>query len=175
MAHMLLVVPVPELDDLVRPRLASTTPELLRATDDEPVAHIALLNPFGTGEDPTPGVVAELRRLFGDVTPFPFKLTRVSRFPGGAAYLTPEPAAPFRALTLQLGRRFPEYPLAESLEHVVPHLTVPLLPGEDVDDVEAALAERLPVEAYANGAALIRVAGETRDTVERFSFGTSAA
>ena len=120
--------------------------------------------------------LAELRRFFSDVTPFDYKLTRVSRFPGGTVYVTPEPAAPFRQLTLELTRRFPEHPpYAGAFDDVVPHLSVPLLPDEDVSDVEAELAGRLPVSVRAGEAALYWWEDGACGTLETFPFGTSAA
>lgn len=176
MAHSLLMVPVPELDAVVRRRLALCEPEHLPLEADDPVAHITLLGPFASREQVTEGVLAELGRFFSDVTPFVYRLTRVSRFPGGTVYLTPEPAAPFRQLTLELTRRFPEYPpYAGAFDDVVPHLTVPLLPGEEQADVEAELADRLPATVRAQEAALYWWEEGACGTLETFPFGTSAA
>jgi len=176
MAHSLLMVPVPELDAVVRRRLELREPEHLPLQADDIAAHVTLLAPFGSREQVTEGVLAELRRFFSDVTPFDYKLTRVSRFPGGTVYVTPEPAAPFRQLTLELTRRFPEHPpYAGAFGDVVPHLSVPLLPDEDVTDVEAELADRLPVSVHAQEAALYWWEDGACGTLETFAFGTSAA
>lgn len=176
MAHAFLMVPVPELDTVVRRRLALADPEHLPLQDDDAAAHVTLLTPFGGREELTEGVLAELRRFFADVTPFDYRLTRVSRFPGGSVYLTPEPAAPFRKLTLGLTRRFPEHPpWAGTFDEVVPHLDVPLLPDEDVADVEAELADRLPLTVQARQAALSWWEDGACGTLETFPFGTSAA
>lgn len=176
MAHSLLMVPVPDLDPVVRRRLELCAPEHLPLQGDDTAAHITLLAPFGSREEVTDGVLAELSRFFSDVTPFDYKLTRVSRFPGGTVYVTPEPAAPFRQLTLGLTRRFPEHPpYAGAFDDVVPHLSVPLLPGEDVADVEAELAGRLPVTVRAQEASLYWWEDGACGTLETFPFGTSAA
>lgn len=176
MAHSLLMVPVPELDPLVRRRLELRAPEHLPLAEDDTVAHVTLLAPFGSREELTEGVLSELRWFFADVTPFPFRLTRVSRFPGGTVYLTPEPASPFRQLTVELARRFPEHPPYEgAFDDVVPHLSVPLLPEEDLAAVEAELAPRLPVAAHAREAALYWWEDGACGTLETFPFGTSAA
>lgn len=176
MAHSLLTVPVPELDAVVRRRLGLCAPEHLPLQGEDTAAHITLLAPFGSREQVTDGVLAELRRFFADVTAFEYRLTRVSRFPGGDVYLTPEPAAPFRQLTVALGRRFPEHPpSAGGFGDVVPHLAVPLLPDEDVADVEAELADRLPVTVRAHEAALYWWEDGACGTLEGFPFGTSAA
>jgi hypothetical protein len=176
MAHSLLMVPVPELDAVVRRRLEVREPEHLPLEDHDTAAHVTLLGPFGSREEITDGVLAELRRYFADVTPFDYQLTRVSRFPGGTVYLTPEPAAPFRQLTLGLTRRFPERPpYAGAFDDVVPHLSIPLLPDEELTDVEAELAGRLPVAARAQEAALYWWEDGACGTLESFRFGTSAA
>lgn len=176
MAHSLLMVPVPELDAVVRRRLTQAEPEHLPLAADDTAAHITLLAPFGSREEATEGVLAELRRFFSDVTPFDYRLTRVSRFPGGTVYVTPEPATPFRQLAVELTHRFPEHRhSADALHDVVPHLSVPLLPDEDLAGVEAELGGRLPLAVRAQEAALYWWEDGACGTLERFPFGTSAA
>jgi 2'-5' RNA ligase len=176
MAHSLLTVPVPELDPLVRPRLRLRSPDHVPDDDADPVAHVTLLGPFADRADLTPGVLAELRRIFADVTPFSFRLTGLSAFPSGVVYLAPSPAAPFRRLTHELSRHFPEHPpYGGAFDDVVPHLTVPLAPGEQLADVERVLGPRLPVEAHAREAALYWWEPGACGTLETFPFGTTAA
>ena len=176
MAHSLLMVPVPELDSVVRARLEKRSPEHLPITPGDTVAHITLLGPFASREELTSGVLSELRWFFADVTPYRYELTRVSRFPGGTVYLTPDPSSPFRQLTHELARRFPEHPpYGGAFDDVVPHLSIPLLPDEDVDDVERELAPRLPVAAQATEAALYWWEPGACGTLETFPFGTTAA
>jgi 2'-5' RNA ligase len=176
MAHSLLTVPVPELDPVVRPRLRLRSPDHVPDDDADPVAHVTLLGPFADLADLTPGVLAELRRIFADETPFSFRLTGVSAFPSGVVYLAPSPAAPFRQLTLELSRHFPEHPpYGGAFDDVVPHLTVPLAPGEQLVDVERVLGPRLPVEAHAREAALYWWEPGACGTLETFPFGTTAA
>jgi hypothetical protein len=51
-------------------------------------------------------------------------VVEVRRFPG-TAYIAPEPAEPFIALTESLVRAFPQYPpFGGEFDSVVPHLTV---------------------------------------------------
>jgi hypothetical protein len=176
MAHSLLTVPVPELDPVVRPRLRLRSPDEVPEDDEDPVAHVTLLGPFAARADLTDGLLAELRRLFADVTPFSFELTAVSRFPGGSVYLAPSPAAPFRQLTHELTRRFPEYPpYGGAFDEVVPHLTVPLPPEESPDALEQLLAPRLPLTAHAREAALYWWEPGECQTLQTFPFGTTAA
>jgi hypothetical protein len=176
MAHSLLTVPVRELDPVVRPRLRLRSPDEVPADDADPVAHITLLGPFADRADLTPGVLAELRRIFADVTPFGFRLTGLSVFPSGVVYLAPAPSAPFRQLTLELWRHFPEHPpYGGAFDDVVPHLTVPLAPDEELADLERTLTPRLPFEAHAREAALYWWEPGACETLETFPFGTTAA
>lgn len=176
MAHSLLTVPVPELDKVVRDRLAHRSPEDLPLEPGDTVAHVTLLGPFARREQITAGVLTELGRFFADVTPFSYALTGVSRFPGGTVYLSPSPAAPFRQLTHELARRFPEHPpYGGAFGDVVPHLSIPLLPDEDLETVERELAPMLPVTAYAREAALYWWEPGAGGTLEVFPFGTTAA
>lgn len=176
MAHTLLLIPVPELESVVRPRLARRSPEYLSPDPDEVAAHITLLGPFADLDDIDDGIVSELRFFFADVTPFAFRLTGISRFPGGGIYLTPEPATPFRRLTQELHKRFPEYPpYAGEFDDIIPHLSIPVPDGEDVDTVRFALRHRLPINAYAREASLFWWAPDASRSLVTFPFGTTAA
>lgn len=172
-----LVVPVPELEWVVRPRLERGWPEHLFPDRDDVHAHVTLLGPFAGPEELDDGVLGELRALFADVTPFDFSLTRVAQFPGGTTtYLTPEPASPFRQLTQELCRRFPEYPpYGGELDEVVPHLTVPVPDGEAAESVAFELRQRLPIAAVAREAVLSWFEPGAFRVLERFRFGSSAA
>ena len=176
MPHSLLSVPVPERDARVRARLRLRSPDEVPEDGDDAVAHITLLGPFADRDALTPGVLSELRWFFADVTPFTFELTSLNRFPGGPVYLAPTPAAPFRHLTHELFRHFPEYPpYGGAFDDVVPHLSVPLLEGEELASVEHEVGPRLPVTAQAREAALYWWEPGSCGTIETFPFGTSAA
>jgi 2'-5' RNA ligase len=171
-----LIVPVPELESVVRPRLERRSPEYLFPEPDDVHAHITLLAPFAPAHGLDDGVLGELRSLFADVTTFPYSLTRIAEFPGGTTYLTPEPAGPFRQLTHELWRRFPEYPpYGGEFDDVVPHLTVPVPDGETADTVRFELQPRLPIEAHAREAVLFSFEPGAFRVLARFGFATSAA
>jgi 2'-5' RNA ligase len=173
-AFSALIVPVPELESVVRPRLAGRSPQSLFPGRDDVHAHVTLLAPFAAEVDE--GMWAELGSLFGDVTAFEFRLTRVAEFPGGVTYLTPEPASPFRALTQEICRRFPEFPpYGGAFDEVVPHLTVPMHDGEDAAAVRRELEPQLPITAHAREAALIWYEPGAFRVLERFPFGSAAA
>lgn len=176
MAHSLLMIPVPELEPVIRPRLLRRAPAEVSADPADVVAHITLLGPFAPREDVDEGLLAELADFFADVLPFHYRLDRVAQFPGGPVYLAPEPAGPFRRLTQGLHGRFPEFPpYGGRFDDVVPHLTVPTLPGEDLTEVRAELSGVLPAAAYAREAVLYWwAAGESRGLAD-FPFGVRAA
>lgn len=176
MAHSLILIPVPEAEFVVRPRLERGWAEHLPAGPEETAAHITLLGPFAALDAIDDGLVYELGSFFADVLPFAFEITGIREFPGGATYLTPEPAAPFRTLTHELFKRFPEYPpYGGAFDDVVPHLTVPIPQGEDVDQLRFEVGPRLPISAHAREAVLYwREPGAGR-TLETFPFGTTAA
>ena len=176
MGHSLLQIPVPEVESVVRPRLARRTPEHVPADPDEIVAHITLLDPFADLDAIDDGLISELRAFFADVLPFAFRLTGISEFPGGPVYLSPEPSAPFRQLTHELFKRFPEFPpAAEDFDDVVPHLSVPIPEGEGVEQLRFELQTRLPITAHAREAALCAWEAGGSRTLETFAFGTRAA
>jgi hypothetical protein len=176
MAFSALLIPVPELESVVRPRLARRTPEMVSDDAEETHAHVTLLAPFAAREEITEGVLSELQSFFSDVTPFTFALTSVCAFPGGTVYLSPEPAAPFRALTHALFRRFPEFPpYGGAFDEIVPHLSIPLPEGERLDQLRFVLAPRLPITAQAREATLFWFEAGNSRSLETYPFGTSAA
>ena len=175
MSHTVVQIPVREAETIVRRRaLASGSP--FQPQDGGVLAHITLLGPFIPEPDIDDGVLGDLERYFADVTSFGFTLSGVSEFPGGPTYLVPEPVGVFRRLTLGLLRVFPEFPpYGGAFDDVVPHLSVPLVDGEDTETLRAELERRLPIEAVAHTATLVRVAEGDTLTLATFPFGTTAA
>lgn len=162
--HSLLVVPLPGL--------LSVVPALARG---QVTPHVRLIAPFTAAADLDEGVLGELRTFFADVVPFQVTLADLTQFPGGSAYLVPEPAAPFRRLTQKLLQLFPELPRRREFGEAAPHLEVPLGRGEDLEVLRRDLAPWLPVTVMARVAELWWVEdGQTR-TLATFGFGTSAA
>jgi hypothetical protein len=174
-----LVVPVPEVESVVRPRPGQIAPTYLfrggggSAGPSATHAHITLLAPFAGESELDDGMLRELRSFFADVTAFTFRLTAVGELRDGATYLSPDPSAPFRRLTRQLVSRFPEYPAFGGA--VVPHISVPVPADETPESVRAELEERLPITAHAREAQLIWLQPETIGVLARFPFATSAA
>ncbi len=145
MPHSVLVVPVPELQARVHR------------------AHVALLSPFATKAELTDGLLGEVEQFFADCVPWWFQLAEVAVLPNGTTYVAPDPAAPFRSLGHELGRRFPEYSSGVG--------------GFDVPHVEVPEGFRLeaPVTAYAASAALWWFEDDVPAELVAFPFGTTAA
>jgi 2'-5' RNA ligase len=159
-----LIVAVPEAESLVHEwRLRYDNASLGIP------AHVTLLFPFAPAEHINEKLVDELRDLFADEPSFEFSLPRVLRFPDHA-WLSPEPAEPFKRLTALIFERYPAYPPYEGIhDEVIPHLTV--AGGDEAlqDEVDAALTPHLPISARGDEVTLIveDESGHWR-TAERF-------
>lgn len=166
-----IVVPVREAETIVRQRMLQVAPEML-PRDGGTLAHITVLAPFMAPAAIDDGVLGELAGFFADITSFPFTLSGVAEFPDGTRYLAPEPAGTFRRLTRELHRLFPEFPpYSGAFDEVIPHLTVPTVPGEDLETV----GRRLPIDCWAAEATLVWAAPDDTHTIATFPFGSSAA
>ena len=71
-------------------------------------AHLSILVPFMSPELITPEVLARAQAALNGLGRFAFTLNDVGRFEA-TAYLVPEPAAPFVAMTEALARAFPGF------------------------------------------------------------------
>ena len=118
-------------------------------------AHITLLFPFMPAEAVDEQLIADLRDLFSSQPAFAYRLPRVARFPD-VAWLSPEPAEPFKALVALIVSSYPDYPPYEGIhDEVILHLTVAEGGNELQDEVDAALTPQLPIEAQASEVTLI--------------------
>jgi 2'-5' RNA ligase len=170
-----IVIPVREAETLVRSRMLQVPPSL-RPLGSGAGAHITLLAPFRPEADIGDTVLDRLDGFFADLTPFSYALTEVCEFPGGITYLAPEPATAFRRMTLELHRAFPEFPpYGGAFDDIVPHLTVPLAPGEETTDLRTALSAQLPIHAFASEALLVHADLEETRVIATFPFGITAA
>jgi 2'-5' RNA ligase len=96
-------------------------------------AHITVLAPFMPPENVSAQVLRRIGRVLSGLPSFSFELRRVGRF-AATAFLSPEPATPFIALTNAVVAEFPDYPsYGGAHREIVPHLTVA--------DGDAALAD----------------------------------
>jgi len=106
-------------------------------------AHITILVPFMDPASITPEVLGRAQHELNRTPAFSFSLGKVGRFPE-TAYLAPEPAAPFVAMTLALVKAFPEFPpYGGEHQGVIPHLTVAHGSALDADAAAVELQTRL--------------------------------
>jgi 2'-5' RNA ligase len=166
-----LVVPVPEAEPYVQRHRFHHDSVALRGVP----AHITVLYPFMAPGEISDTATDAVRDVLAHFPEFPFRLTRLDRFPEGATYLAPEPATPFVDLTSAIAERFPGYPpYAGAHAEVIPHLTVAQSP--DAPAAELAEIERhLPIRCVAREAWLMVEDDERRwRTRLRFPFAGSA-
>ncbi len=142
-----LVVRVPAAEALVHDLRQRHDPS---AADGVP-AHVTLLVPFLAPADATAADTAALRALFALQPAFDVLFARVGRFPA-TAWLAPEPAAPFIALTTALVARWPQCrPYGGTFEQVVPHLTAADGCAAAAEAVEHELRRRLAITGPVRG------------------------
>lgn len=119
-------------------------------------AHVTLLYPFMPVEGLGDEVRRKIERIVAAEPRFMVTFSSIARFPN-VVYLPPDPADPFRRLTVALAAEFPNYPpYGGAYDTVVPHLTV----AQDVSDdyyaaAEHALPAALPVRQIVREAWLI--------------------
>jgi 2'-5' RNA ligase len=122
-------------------------------------AHITVLYPFMPPEQIDAVTVKAVQELLKHIRPFTFTLNRVGRFPG-AAYLAPQPAESFAALTKTFVARFPHFPpYRGAFQAIIPHLTVAQGGEEEAATAEASLQQQLtqqgPVHSSCTAVTLI--------------------
>jgi 2'-5' RNA ligase len=167
MPETALVVEVPEAEPLVSDWRAKHDWSAQRGVP----AHITILYPFVPTERLDDDLFDALRQLFAARVAFPFRLTRIGRFPD-VAWLAPEPAEHFKGLIELVAASYPEHPPYEEIhDEVVPHLMVAEGGTELQDEVEAALSPHLPMQARADAVSLLAEDDNERwYRAERFPF-----
>ena len=137
-----LAVDVPEAEPMVGSLREQHDPTVRLGVP----AHITVLVPFMAPEQLTPAIEARLERTFRMHPAFDFTLAGVGRFPG-VAFLAPEPAARFIALTEAVVSEFPDHPpYGGEFSSIVPHLTVAHGSEGDANAVAGELQKRLAAE-----------------------------
>ncbi len=166
-----LVVCVPEAEPLV----ADLRLRFDHSAAEGVPAHVTVLVPFVAPEAVTAADLAALAQLCAEVPAFDCRFADVRRFPG-TAWLAPEPAGPFAALTRAVMARYPGLlPYGGRHPQIVPHLTVADGREADADVAEAQLRERLarqgPVRARCRELALMDNRGGRWATRQVFPLG----
>ena len=147
--HSVLAVPVPALEEFVRPRTSRYDASFV-ATDPGFVhAHITVLGPWLA--EPTAADLAIVAEVVAAEPGFDVVLGEIEAFPDGTLHLVPEPAAPFRRLTARFAERFPQTPpYAGRFGDVAPHLTLDHeLTGATVESLRDEMGDLLPVHTRA--------------------------
>ncbi|HUQ43762.1 MAG TPA: 2'-5' RNA ligase family protein [Candidatus Limnocylindria bacterium] len=150
-----IVVPVRLPKPLEQIRLAHVD----NARLDVP-AHVTLLFPFLAPASIDTVALAALADAMARTPPFWVAFRRVETFdpgptPEGVAWLAPDPAAPFAAMTRALTDAFPGLlPYGGMHDEVIPHLT---LANVDVDlaAIRAEAGTYLPFRRHVDSAALL--------------------
>ncbi|WP_140637441.1 2'-5' RNA ligase family protein [Methylibium rhizosphaerae] len=171
MAQSALVVRVPEAEPWVHALREQFDPSAKQGVP----AHITVLHPFMSPELVSERVLAGIRHTLSQMVSFDFQLSKIGRFPG-VAYLAPEPATPFIALTNCLAECFPEYPpYGGQHQGVVPHLTVAHGSPEQAGKAEAELLLELKTRGGIRGACREVVLLENSSGLwrEMYAFGLS--
>jgi 2'-5' RNA ligase len=152
-----VIVPVPQVEAAV----GAIRERLDPAARAGVPAHVTLVYPFLPADRLDEATIAELRAIVGAQPAFDVTFAGFARFPG-VLYLAPEPAEPFRRLTLALLRRWPEAPPYRGAfgTEVIPHLTVSDQASAD-DEAQAArqVSAHLPISVTVDTAWLIRYDG----------------
>lgn len=157
LAESALVVLIPDAEPLVDSFRQKYDPS---AAEDIP-AHITILYPFLSPDRIDTTVLDLLRQCFARFAPFRFSLVGTERLAAEVLYLAPDPAEPFRELTLAVWSRYPQTPpYGGKHTGVVPHLTVAQLANErELDRVAEEFAKaslgKLPIHAAATEVALM--------------------
>ncbi len=113
-------------------------------------AHLSILVPFMSPELITPAVLTRAQAALNGLGRFAFTLNHVGRFEA-TAYLAPEPAAPFVAMTEALVRAFPGFlPFGGEHATIIPHLTVAHGDATEAEAAAIELATRLQLSGPIN-------------------------
>ncbi|GAA4717748.1 2'-5' RNA ligase family protein [Nocardioides conyzicola] len=158
MAHNVLVVPVPELEEFVLDRTRHYDGSFVSADPAFVHAHVTALGPFL--DDPSEADLELVAEVAGRTPAFDFTLDELDEFADGIIHLVPSPDEPFRALTRRLIAAFPQCPpYGGAFPEPVPHLTLDQrADGIDRASVRAALGDAVPARCRADRLVLARYA-----------------
>jgi 2'-5' RNA ligase len=134
MAHLLFMVPVPEVEPYVSQLRERFDPSARRGLP----AHITLLHAALPERRLDADDVSRARAALAPMAQFGFQVTKVARFPG-TLYLGVEPRAPFERLHEALARAWPPGDPDRQRQPLVPHISVMRKFEGDDRPVEAEL------------------------------------
>ena len=136
-----LIAIVPEAEPVAGPFRQHFDPSAILGVP----AHITVLYPFRAPDALDEQTHETLARCFEEFAPIEFELRDIRGFGSETLYLSPDPAEPFRQLTLAVWRLFPANPpYGGQWPEIVPHLSVAhSLPPGVLDGVAKELAANL--------------------------------
>ena len=120
-------------------------------------AHVTVVTPFLPPAEINDAAVEALAAVIATVPAFEVDLARTAWFGREVLWLDPEPSGPFRALTEQVWRRFPQCPPYEGAHaDLIPHLTIGFdAPRPDLQRAERIVTAALPIHTRVTHARLI--------------------
>jgi 2'-5' RNA ligase len=165
-----LVVLVPEAEPVVADVRARHDPSVQLGVP----AHVTLVFPFMPPESVSDSVRSLLRSLFAGFESFSVCFAEVCRWPQ-VAYLTPQPIAPFLALTRGIQAAFPEYaPYEGRHTEIIPHLTIAqgsaTAAEQAVEEIAAALGRDGAIQSVCRAATLLENSGGPWRVMHTFPF-----
>lgn len=168
-----VIVPVAAADATVGPHRTA----LDRAAGWGIPAHVTVLYPFVPPGALTADQLDRLAAAVASERAFDATFAGTGWFGSDVLWLAPDPAEPFRRLTLAVWREFPEHPPYEgAFADIHPHLTVAdrALGGPgDLERAEAAVRHGLPITQRVDHAVLVAGTDAPRSwrTVRRLPLG----
>jgi hypothetical protein len=126
LGHSAIVIPVAELEPVVRAMMPKSIPAYLFTDPAAIHAHVTVLGPFVDRGAMDDELLGELQGFFQRAAPFTYRLSGAPRtLDDGTICLEPEPSGPVRELTEALWRAYPDYPPYGGVHAVpVPHMTL---------------------------------------------------
>lgn len=141
-----VIAPVPGVEHVVADWRERYDPSAILGVP----AHVTIVFPFVPLDHLDVHDLTDLRSIAARQTKFTAAFTRCARFPE-VLYLAPHDDTPFRDLTAEVVRRWPDAPPYGGRfgsDEVVPHLTVTDRAGEaNSARAEAAVSAQLPITA----------------------------
>lgn len=172
-AESALIAAIPEAEALVGPYRSRFDPSAALGVP----AHVTVLYPFRAPALLDDQTLWALRQCCAAQAPIDLRLRDLRRFPGGTLYLAPEPAEPFRRLTIDVWRHFPDTPpYGGQWPDIIPHLTIAqAVEGDELDTVARelgrVLAARNGIAARVGEISLIENTAGAWVLRERFRLG----
>jgi len=142
-----LIIPFPAVDEVVAAWRTRCDPSAPLGVP----AHVTVHLPWLPEALVDSGVLNDLDAMVASVPRFEVAFRRVGWFEREVLWLDPEPNDRFMSLITASLRQWPDYPpFGGQFDTVVPHLTVGMARGGELDQVAAEVAAVLPIRDVAS-------------------------